>query len=185
MNEKHDMLNSIISALCQFDAEEKAITLNRQKLLESVIEHLDRDVFQPWAFVFADESGYGQGVTDEAFALFFDAIADPKNGMFEAGDNEQGLMLPDLKAQVLDSFEMVGRMLLKCLIDKRPVRSRFAPSLFKFLLDIEPDLEDLRLFSQSHYNSGAKFVLSYAGDVSELGIEYTPVSTTDCFSFVI
>jgi hypothetical protein len=38
----------------------------------------------------------------------------------------------------LHTFAMIGRVLLKSIVDRRPVPARFAPSLFKFLLVSHP-----------------------------------------------
>lgn len=108
--------------------------------------------------------------------LFFQEACKPSAKLFVAGDGGDGLVLPDPACSNYRAFETIGRLLLKCLIDQRALHVRFAPSLFKYLLDIEPTLADLRLFSNSLYKHGVEFVLTHVGNVSDVdGIEYTPV----------
>lgn len=176
LSEKRGLLYHAISL--QREEKELKLTVTRSNLVESVCAKLRKqkpNIFQPWSCVFESESGYGQGVTDEMFSLFFQEVCKPDAKMFIEGSSN-GFVLPAPSCTNFRAFEAVGRLLLKCLIDERAVRVRFAPSLFKFLIDIEPTLEDLRLFSSSLYRHGAEFVLTHVGDISKIdGIEYTPV----------
>ena len=44
---------------------------------------------------------------------------------------------------------MIGRVLVKSIVDRRPIPARFAPSFFKFLLGAAPALRDLELYDRT------------------------------------
>eukprot|EP00959_Pyramimonas_sp_CCMP1952_P448302 9387170-Pyramimonas_sp.AAC.1 len=44
---------------------------------------------------------------------------------------------------------MIGRVLVKSIVDRRPIPARFAPSFFKFLLGAQPALRDLELYDRT------------------------------------
>ena len=44
------------------------------------------------------------------------------------------------------SFQTIGKIFLKMVVDGRPLPDAFAPSFFKFLLGIPPNLQDLEAY---------------------------------------
>lgn len=99
--------------------------------------------------------------------------------MFKSADGET--VLPNEGCTDLSRFELLGAMLLKCLVDRRPVSVRFNPAVFKFLLDLKPSLADLELYSKD-LARGAKFVLQSPTDLAESGLKYTTVCSPALFS---
>ena len=172
VREKHELLQAYLKETRR-DRDGLDIVVRRADIVGSMLSALDAaarhpaDLLQPWFITFAGESGIGRGVTDDAIALFFDKVSAPECKMF--CDDGAHVVLPvedapaatesktEAKAAVVicndKAFFCVGVLLLKCLIDERPVGVRFAPSLFKYLLDLPPALVDLAEFSSSLHNS--------------------------------
>ncbi len=56
-------------------------------------------------------------------------------------------------------YRGIGKLLCKSLIDGRPLPTRFAPSLFKFLLNLKPNLKDLESYDRTTANSFKKILV--------------------------
>ncbi|KAJ6234551.1 ankyrin repeat [Anaeramoeba flamelloides] len=79
-----------------------------------------------------------KGVTSEMFSIFFYNCFDPKENLFETNDEETQIYLPSQKnwtGNKQKKFFAIGRSLLKCLIDQRPVHLKVPPIFYKFLLN--------------------------------------------------
>ncbi|KAK3239158.1 hypothetical protein CYMTET_50896 [Cymbomonas tetramitiformis] len=79
------------------------------------------------------------GVQDDAFSAFFDQVCAEEADLFESGGGEHDRYLPKGSSRHdLESFEALGKILLKALIKKLPIRTRFASYLFAHLLGRAP-----------------------------------------------
>jgi hypothetical protein len=81
--------------------------------------------------------------------------------------------LPSSKNMDLHTYRMIGRILVKSIIDGRPIPARFAPSFFKYLLGIEPSLRDMELYDRTLATSLQAVLLK---PVANLGIFFEPIS---------
>ena len=82
------------------------------------------------------ECADGDGVVAPAFL--------PARFAAGASDAPAGALAPDDAVRLLEG---VGRVLVKSVYDRQPVPAPFAPSLFKFLLGVRPNLHDLEVRS--------------------------------------
>jgi len=81
--------------------------------------------------------------------------------------------LPSSKNMDLHTYRMIGRIMVKSIIDGRPIPARFAPSFFKYMLGIEPSLRDMELYDRTLATSLQAVLLK---PVANLGIFFEPVS---------
>lgn len=104
---------------------------------------------------FIGESGVDAGgLVSELYTAFFTQLPVSRPDLLESVDADDAPIsgftcLPKRDAADLDALRAVGRVLLKSVLDRRPVPSTFAPSLFKHLLGLEPNLRDLELFNRT------------------------------------
>eukprot|EP00026_Physarum_polycephalum_P000610 Phypoly_transcript_00611.p1 GENE.Phypoly_transcript_00611~~Phypoly_transcript_00611.p1 ORF type:complete len:1420 (+),score=266.83 Phypoly_transcript_00611:78-4337(+) len=142
------------------------IIIHRQNLVEDVLKGL-KDITKDnlcWRLEvqFVGEKGvdYG-GLSAEMFSLFFNhgsildsaariSVFSPESGMFERSAPESYFYLPVTNAYVNKkaqaAFQTIGKIFLKMVVDGRPLPDAFAPSFFKFLLGIPPNLQDLEAY---------------------------------------
>eukprot|EP00750_Incisomonas_marina_P009279 INCI15882.1.p1 GENE.INCI15882.1~~INCI15882.1.p1 ORF type:complete len:987 (+),score=138.56 INCI15882.1:207-3167(+) len=141
---------------------------------------------------FEGEAGIDAGgLTAEMYSSFFLALLSPESLLFESSGSEDGssqsgdnkaLYLPkqlgnDLPAsmqdQLLSMLEGVGRLLVKAIFDGQPVPAPFAPSLYKYLLGVTPNLHDLAAYDPSLADQ-LRMLLD-AEDAEDMGVDFEDV----------
>lgn len=154
-------LNEALAAMRDDDSRRVSLRVRRSFLVETAAlaivrlpkAHLRRKL----SVQFEGEAGVDAGgLTSELYEQFFVALFDESCSLFEGqredvanplflprGPPEGSSRLPDETAR---TYEGVGRMLAKVLFDGRSVPARFAPSLYKYMLDLPPNLHDLDTF---------------------------------------
>ena len=88
--------------------------------------------------------------TAAALEQFWQEVVLPEHGLFVASSDDPYLQSPlFMPSPAADdgSFEAVGRVLAKCIVDGIPISPKFAPALLKRLCMKSVNLHDLELFS--------------------------------------
>jgi hypothetical protein len=102
------------------------------------------------------------------------------------GDGGTALYLPkrigdelpkDVQQRLLAMLQAVGRLLVKAIFDGQPVPSPFAPSLYKYLLGVPPNLHDLAAYDPALCQQ-LRTVLE-AEDAEDLGVDFGDVGGED------
>lgn len=70
-------------------------------------------------------------------------------------------------------LEGVGRLLVKAIFDGQPVPAPFAPSLYKYLLGVTPNLHDLAAYDPSLADQ-LRMLLD-AEDAEDMGVDFEDV----------
>ncbi|KAK3281611.1 hypothetical protein CYMTET_10606 [Cymbomonas tetramitiformis] len=93
--------------------------------------------------------------------------------------------LPAKDNRELHTFRMIGRILVKSIIDRRPIPMRLAPSVFKYLLGIRPTLRDLELYDRTLATTLREVLLRPAGNLHLfLGEDQRPVTDSNKAAYV-
>lgn len=135
----------------------------RDMIVEGVVGRITSlskpELFRKIKVEYTDFKGQDNGglVTD-LFTEFFLRIVDSKSNMFQCASADDApasgpTYLPSPDCKDATTFRAIGRMLLKTLIDARTLPCRFAPSLFKFILGLKPNLRDLEMFDRTEAHS--------------------------------
>eukprot|EP01119_Soliformovum_irregulare_P018114 TRINITY_DN5497_c2_g1_i2.p1 TRINITY_DN5497_c2_g1~~TRINITY_DN5497_c2_g1_i2.p1 ORF type:complete len:1176 (-),score=464.57 TRINITY_DN5497_c2_g1_i2:108-3635(-) len=116
--------------------------------LKSVVECFSKmtnvEMILPLMISFSDEPAVDLGAVTTAFYnRFFDAISDPQLGIMVSTAKH---FLPSKECQDFQIFEVIGKLIIKCLFDGRMVPMALAPSLLKYLLGKKPTFRDLETF---------------------------------------
>jgi serine/threonine protein kinase len=143
----------------------------------------------PLRITFEGESGVDEGgILSEMLTVFFEAILVPELGLFETssgdmaarggGEGEEvtvdgsspaalsSAYLPCARkvytSQQLKHYELIGRAMVKCLLEGRRIGSHFAPSLFKFIAGSPPGLADMSAWDSQQATS-LQWILAHSG----------------------
>ena len=81
--------------------------------------------------------------------------------------------------EVLRMYEGVGRMLVKSIFDGQPVPARFAPSVVKCLLGLQPSLHDIYAFDPSVANNVQRLLDVPAEEVAAWYLDFGDVGGDD------
>ncbi|KAK3260552.1 hypothetical protein CYMTET_30503 [Cymbomonas tetramitiformis] len=118
------------------------------------------------------------GVQDDALSAFFAKVCAEEEGMFESGGGVHDCFLPKQRSRRdLEDFEAFGKILLKALIKKLPIRTRFASYLFAHLLGRAPTEAYYQEFSAEGAEQLAKAQI--CGNVEQLWLSYTDAGGND------
>jgi len=156
------------------------LTVSRTDVVGTVLQAFDKScrtteaLLKPLRVKFEGEHGEDEGgLTSELFTLFFAALphytvlqteSGPPVCLFERGSDDSTCFLPaahDHCARRADVYETIGRIVVKALVEERPVPSNIASSfLVDFCLCVEPThsakpaaslAEDLRTYGGTGY----------------------------------
>ena len=145
--------------------------LNRENVVDDMIDAFKRlnsneNILLSTKVTFYGETGIDQGgLSNEAFTLFFEQAMEK---YFEC---EETTYIP--KKGNLVELESIGRILLKCLIDQRPLVLKFPAFFYQILLDskLDDSLSVLLQYCDQYSHSVAKgFIelLEYEGNVNDI-----------------
>ena len=165
------------------------LSVRRSTLVGDVVQGMlaasKLDLRRKFSVRFDGEAGVDAGgLTAEMYTAFFQALLSSESLLFECSDsaaaaNGAMLFLPkrigkDLpqqtRTELLSMLEGVGRLLVKAIFDGQPVPAPFAPSLYKFLLGVQPNLHDLAAYDPQL--SEQIRVLLETEDAEDLGIDF-------------
>ena len=156
------------------------LTVSRTDVVGTVLQAFDKScrtteaLLKPLRVKFEGEHGEDEGgLTSELFTFFFAALphytvlqteSGPPVCLFERGSDNNTCFLPaahDHCARRADVYETIGRIVVKALVEERPVPSKIASSfLVDFCLCVEPAhsakpaaslAEDLRAYGGTDY----------------------------------
>jgi len=117
--------------------------------------HEDTDFLRPWVFRRAVQDGTGNKSYEEVrdFLLtFLQTVMDTRRGLFEthtkgmAGTASGARYLPVAGHRDLGMYRLVGRAMLKGIVDSCPIHAPFASVLYKHILGLEVDVSDAEAF---------------------------------------
>lgn len=167
------------------------LRIRREALVDDVAQALlsapRSDLLRKFSVQFDGEPGVDAGgLTAEMYSSFFRALLSPESLLFESSGSEESegkvLYLPkrlgaelcdDMRDELLSMLEGVGRLLVKAIFDGQPVPAPFAPSLYKYLLGMDPNLHDLAAFDPT-LSEQLRMLLD-AEDAEDLGIDFEDV----------
>lgn len=125
--------------------------INRKNVVPEVVDALTKqlkeleDLFLSTAVTFSGESGVDDGgLSHDLFTQFFAQLFEAKHGLFVAVDDDEcpHLFVPSDESpnssshplRTESTFDIIGRVLMKCLIDEKPMVLPFHPMVFSALL---------------------------------------------------
>jgi ubiquitin-protein ligase E3 A len=127
-----------------------AMHVRRDDVIKSTINEIQRKSGQlnrPLQVHFEGEPGVDAGgVRKEFFQLITRKLLDPQFGMFAADPKSRALwFLPDKACEGRErEFKLVGQILGLAVFNNVLVEATFPQALYRRMLEVEPDLEDLR-----------------------------------------
>jgi serine/threonine protein kinase len=101
-------------------------------------------LFQKWFVHFEGESGIDSGgLTKDLISMYFEELFDEKSKFFERSGSEVYLPVSCLPStmteqQLLLTYEVFGRFLLKCLVEGTAIHLKLASFCYRFLIDCLP-----------------------------------------------
>ena len=149
---------------------------------------------KPLSVSFADEAGVDAGgLAAEMLFLVFTQLcaaegapAGVPTALFECAGDGEGMptFLPTKDdssddEEVMAYYEGVGRLLVRCIIDQRPVPVRFAPSFYKFLLHLPVNLHDFDAFDFQQASNVRKVLTMPPEEVEFLGMSFADLGQED------
>jgi len=146
------------------------VKVNRAAIVDTVVAEFayapKEKLLQKLSVAFSGEQGIDAGgLTKDMFTAFFAALTSPECGLFECdGDAEKPTYLPVKEAEggegedpLLASYEAVGRVIAKAVLDEMPLPNAFHPTLFRALLRgtrrLPVNLHELEAFSPTEARS--------------------------------
>jgi serine/threonine protein kinase len=141
------------------DENKIELHLTRGSIVSSTIVRVSditaRGLRQPWTVVYSDAKGHDDGgLTDDLFVEFFARVLDSDVQMFESAPAEDcpisgATYLPCDHNDAYNAYRIVGKLMCKILLDQRAVPMPFATVVFKFILGIDPTLQDLEMYDRT------------------------------------
>nr|XP_033815100.1 probable E3 ubiquitin-protein ligase HERC3 isoform X3 [Geotrypetes seraphini] len=141
--------------------------------------HSDVDLKKPLKVIFDGEEAVDDGgVTKEFFLLLLKELLNPIYGMFSCYSDSNLLWFSDACVVEHNWFHLVGIVCGLAIYNFTVVDLHFPLALYKKLLNVTPDLEDLKELSptEGRYSPGLQQLLDYPGEDLE---------DTFCLSFTI
>eukprot|EP00898_Chlorokybus_atmophyticus_P005482 jgi/Chlat1/5935/Chrsp4S06260 len=164
---KLDLLREQVRSL-QEGRSTVSVRVRRSDLIEDtlgVFSEINKEMLlHPLEVRFIGEAGRDAGgLTSDLYIDFFHKVGfipstiqvvDVELELFEAPSAEDGpasgtAYLPCANHGELRTYELIGKVLVKSMVDRRPIPAVFAPSSFKYLLGHEPSLRDLELYDRT------------------------------------
>jgi serine/threonine protein kinase len=152
---------------------ETPLRLKREDVVKTVLKKFApakrNDLLKPTKVNYTDFASQDDGgLTRDLFTEFFLKIVDPDEGLFECAEaGSQPYIGPSYlpvcnSRHSQETYQTIGKMMVKALVEKRPLPIRFAPSVYKFLIQgagggqsdselegvVAPTLDDLSLYDR-------------------------------------
>ena len=167
LQRKHEALAECIASMRRgVNGRTWSLRVTRSLIISSVVEAFlavvperNNALLRRLRVTFEGEAGVDAGgLTSEMYQSFFDALVSSDCALFECASGD-GVVAPAFLptqirsestelslTEVTRAMEGIGRVIVKSLYDGQPIPPPFAPSLYKWLLGIPPNLHDLEAF---------------------------------------
>ncbi|KAJ3432702.1 ovarian-specific serine/threonine-protein kinase lok-related [Anaeramoeba flamelloides] len=146
-DEKIKLVKSFLSQLMRGRKSNK-IRIRRSKLIKE-LTYIFLDFKDPESLLFKCQTTFigegaidAGGVSNELFSHYIKLIFDPNLGLFSKTDKKSVFYLPQYEPEKnhnlsfpYDKYYCFGRVILKCLIDQRPLNLQFHPLFYHVLLN--------------------------------------------------
>lgn len=164
----------------QQDTIRETLTISRNNVVSEFLSFFGRHyqernaIYKHMHVVFDGETGIDAGgLTSELFSLFFEQLQEASD-LFDVQQETQLCLPADTVAnndssrllRNLDTYTVVGRIIAKCFLERRPLLLKLPNWFYRFLLGMEPRslkewMSDSRQFDSSFVH-GLEFLLTYS-----------------------
>jgi serine/threonine protein kinase len=189
-NEKLDAFRSFVHALRSGQRTPVLVSVVRSQMVESVTNIFnslnEAELLMPIMVVFQGEQGIDEGaLTSEMLTTFFQQLATKHRILVSASDASESdsveIALFQGKEYVVTAdpkasptvLTVLGKVLLKSIIENRPLPLQINLSQFKFLVGARPTMQDLEAFDQDLALSLKRLLLLSSEDLESSDLDFS------------
>ena len=191
-DEKIQALRAFLHVIRASQRQPTLISISRQQIVASVCSVFDQfqegELLRPLMVVFQGEQGIDEGaLLSEMFTLFFQELvikekilvaktsedgseSDGADASLEYGSEYTISNEPSISEQKLVS---IGKALLKCIVENRPLPLRLNVSVLKYLVGVEPTMQDLESFDKTMAHSLKRLMMMSKEDLEASDLDFS------------
>jgi serine/threonine protein kinase/tetratricopeptide (TPR) repeat protein len=193
-DEKIQAVRAFLHVIRSVNRQPTLISVSRQQIVQSVCTVFDQfregELLRPLMVVFQGEQGIDEGaLLTEMFTVFFMELVTKEKCLVSKGNDDgsesdgagvaveygaEYTVAPDAQSRFSEQqLTAIGKVLLKCIVENRPLPLKLNVSLIKFLVGVEPSMQDLESFDKTMAHNLKRLMMVPPEDLAAMELDFS------------